>query len=331
MTFLVRRPLVAAVSAALLALSVAGCASREEAPEPVGDAADTSFPVTIEHRLGSTTLESRPERVLTVGWNDQDFVTALGVVPVGTREWFEDYGDLPWVSAETGGAEIPTFGGEIDFEAIAAARPDVILAIYEEFDQKVYDKLSRIAPTVLQPEEYGVDAMPWDEQTLLTGRALGMESDAEALVEEVDDTIARVAQEHPEFAEQTLVVDYGPSDEGHWLVPAGDPRRAIFDALGFATQEHEKDLSAERLDLLDSDVLFVFGASAGELEDPVFDSLDVVAEDRSLFVGWDAPLAGAMSYSGPLAMLYALDRIVPELVNATDGDPSTEVGDLDAA
>jgi len=231
---------IATFTVALAATMLAACGSTE--PEPTPSADDPAFPVTVEHRLGSTTIPARPERVLTVGWNDQDFVTALGVVPVGTREWFEDYGDFAWVSSATGGADIPTYGDEIDYEAIAAARPDVILAIYEEFNEKVYDKLSKIAPTVLQPEEYGVDAMPWDEQTLLIGHVLGLDEEAEELVAEVDDRVEQVVSEHPEWADQTLAVDYGPNDGGHWLVPAGDPRRALFDALGFRTQEHEKDL-----------------------------------------------------------------------------------------
>lgn len=320
---------IATFTVALAATMLAACGSTE--PEPTPSADDPAFPVTVEHRLGSTTIPARPERVLTVGWNDQDFVTALGVVPVGTREWFEDYGDFAWVSSATGGADIPTYGDEIDYEAIAAARPDVILAIYEEFNEKVYDKLSKIAPTVLQPEEYGVDAMPWDEQTLLIGHVLGLDEEAEELVAEVDDRVEQVVSEHPEWADQTLAVDYGPNDGGHWLVPAGDPRRALFDALGFRTQEHEKDLSAERVDLLDTDVLFVFGATADQMDDPLFRDLDVVSQDRTLYVSWDAPLAGAMSYSGPKAMLYALDAIVPRLVAATDDDPATEVGSLEAA
>lgn len=78
-------------------------------------------------------------------------------------------------------------------------------------------------------------------------------------------------------------------------------------------------------------MLFVFGATADQMDDPLFRDLDVVSQDRTLYVSWDAPLAGAMSYSGPKAMLYALDAIVPRLVAATDDDPATEVGSLEAA
>jgi iron-siderophore transport system substrate-binding protein len=42
--------------------------------------------VTIEHKFGSTTITKKPKRIVTVGWNDQDFALPLGEVPVSTRE-----------------------------------------------------------------------------------------------------------------------------------------------------------------------------------------------------------------------------------------------------
>lgn len=318
----------------MLLTSCGGSTEESGADDVSTSAKDPNFPVSLENRFGTTTIEKTPERVVTVGWNDQDFVLALGLVPVSIRDWFEEYSTYPWVTEVTGGADLPTFGDEIDYEKIAAARPDVILALatWDEINEKTYEKLSAIAPTVLQPPEYGTDALPWDVQTKITGQVLGLEDEADALVAEVEDRLEAVKNDHPEFAGQTLVVDYGPSDEGHWLVPAGDPRRALFDALGFEAQEHEGDLSTERLDLLEEDVLVVFGALPDDLAgDRSFTSLDVVSEGRTVFISWDSTLAGAMSYSGPQALLYALDQIVPQLANAADGDPATKVDVFEAA
>ena len=41
---------------------------------PVAD----TFPITIDHLYGSTTIEQAPERILTIGWSTQDAVIALG-------------------------------------------------------------------------------------------------------------------------------------------------------------------------------------------------------------------------------------------------------------
>lgn len=332
---LTRLPACLAIVAVLALLTSCGSTDKADTDDPATESSTQgAFPVTLENRFGSTTIDAEPERIVTVGWNDQDFVLALGVVPVSIRDWFEEYATYPWVTEVTGGAELSTFGDEIDYEKIAAARPDVILALatWDEISEKTYEKLSAIAPTVLQPTEYGTDALPWDVQTRITGQVLGLEDEADALVTKVEDRIDEVKSDHPEFAGQTLVVDYGPSDEGHWLVPAGDPRRALFDALGFEAQEHEGDLSTERLDLLDEDVLVVFGALPDDLAgDRSFTSLDVVSEGRTVYISWDSTLAGAMSFSGPQALLYALDQIAPQLANAADGDPGTKVDVFEAA
>ena len=326
-----RRALAVATAGLLAAATVTACASDEDkaaAPAASGSAA-AAFPVSIAHKFGSTTIEKQPERVLTVGWNDQDPVLALGVVPVSTREWFTEYPTYPWVKSALGDKKLTTFSAELNFEAIIKQQPDLILAIYETINKETYDKLSQIAPTVIQSADYADEQTPWDVQTLTTGKALGKSGEAQALVTTVKDKIDNAKAANPQFAGKTLVVDFGPEKGQHWLIPAKDPRRALFDALGFATQTESEDVSEERLDLLDRDVLFVNGATKKDmLASPAFSRLKVATEDRALYTSFSTPLGGALAYSGPNALLYALDVLVPQLKNATDGDPATKVTDL---
>lgn len=49
----------------------------------------------------------------------------------------------------------------------------------------------------------------------------------------------------------------------------------------------------------------------------VFAKLPVVVEDRTISTSFETPLAGALSYSGPDALLSALDELVPQLAAAT--------------
>ncbi|AGZ39867.1 ABC transporter substrate-binding protein [Actinoplanes friuliensis] len=329
-----RRALTVVAAGLLAATTVTACAADEDeaaAPAASGSAA-AAFPVSIEHKFGSTTIEEQPERVVTVGWNDQDPVLALGVVPVSTREWFTEYPAYPWVKDALGGKQLTTFSAELNFEAIIKQQPDLILAIYETINKETYDKLSQIAPTVIQSSAYADEQTPWDVQTLTTGKALGKSAEAQALVDKVNTKITEAKTANPQFAGKTLVVDFGPEKGQHWLIPAKDPRRALFDALGFAAQKESEDVSEERLDLLDEDVLFVNGATKKDmLTSPAFNRLKVVTEDRALYTSFSTPLGGALAYSGPNALLYALDMLVPELKNATDGDKTTAVTDLSDA
>ena len=91
----------------------------------------TAQSVTIEHKYGSTTVPETPTRVVTVGLVEQDALLALGVVPVGTTEWYgEQPGALwPWAQAEleTLGGELPTVVGGPSGSArgsVSAGRPD---------------------------------------------------------------------------------------------------------------------------------------------------------------------------------------------------------------
>jgi iron complex transport system substrate-binding protein len=318
------------LAAVLLAAALlAGCGGTADDDTPAAGPSSAAFPVSVAHKFGSTEIKAKPARIVTVGWNDQDYVLALGEVPVSTREWFEEYATYPWVAPKLQGKPLPTFSAEINYEAILKAQPDVIFAIYETITRETYDKLTQIAPTVIQSADYADEQTPWDVQTLTTGKALGKPAEAQALVDQVNARIDEAKAANPQFAGKVLVEDYGPENGQHWLIPAKDPRRALFDALGFTAQPEKDEISEERLDLIDRDVLFVNGATKPQmLKSPAFARLEVVTEDRTLYTSFDTPLAGALSYSGPEALLYALDKLVPQLTNATDGDPATTVTEL---
>jgi iron complex transport system substrate-binding protein len=73
-------------------------------------------------------------------------------------------------------------------------------------------------------------------------------------------------------------------------------------------------------------VLFVNGATKEQMmASPVFARLDVVQSDRTLYTTFDSNLGGALSYSGPKALLYALDQLVPQLSNAVNGRPIADL------
>jgi iron complex transport system substrate-binding protein len=290
-----------------------------------------AWPVAIENQFGTTEIPAEPERVVTVGFNDQDFVLALGVTPVGVRANLGDYdaATRPWAAEQLAGAELPTVGGaEIDVEAVAALEPDLIVGVYSFMDQAVYDQLSGIAPTLAQTDDHPDGATPWQEQTLLTGQALGREDEAQALVDDVEGRFAAVVQQNPDFAGKTLAVDFaGIADSAHHLMGADDLRTQFFTDLGFEVADTSTAVSQEQLPLLDRDVLIGGGYTKDEaLPDPLFAGLDVVSSDRTVyFGGYSTDLMGSLGYGSPLALPFLLDQVAPALAQAADGDPATVV------
>src|SRR5690606_27198554 len=130
-----------------------------------------------EHKFGTTTITEVPQRVVAIGFSDQDPLLALGVMPVAVRYWYGDTSNaiFPWAQDEAAGAEAVVLDmpfGNLNYEAILALQPDLISAVYSGITQEEYELLSQIAPTIAQPAEYTDFGMPWQETTRLIGAAL---------------------------------------------------------------------------------------------------------------------------------------------------------------
>jgi iron complex transport system substrate-binding protein len=298
-----------------------------------------AFPVTIEHKFGSTTISAPSERIVTVGLTEQDVLLALGIVPVGTTEWFGEYPGAIWPWAQDKlGDTIPEVVGDaatVNFEKIATLQPDLILALYAGLTAEQYDLLTQIAPTVAQPAAYVDYGIPWQELTRTVGRAVGQAEQAAALVTEVENRFAQERAEHPEFVGANAVT--ATPYEGIWVYGSEDVRGRFLTALGFELPagldeitgaEFGGNLSLERIDLLDVDVIVWLDATPGEgpLGEPLYQKLAVYSEGREIFLNsFNDELGGATSFVSVLSLPFQLDGLVPMLSAAVDGDPNTVV------
>ncbi|MEJ2868677.1 iron-siderophore ABC transporter substrate-binding protein [Actinomycetospora sp. OC33-EN08] len=311
------RPVAALVLGLVAALVLSACGGGSSEPAPAAAPAP-GFPVTITHKFGQTVIPTKPVRVVTVGYNDVDFALALGVVPVGQRENLGsfDAANRPWAQQALGGARPELVGSnQLDVEKIASLRPDLILGVYSYMERSDYDALSRIAPTVADPQD-GV-AVPWQEQTRITGQALGESGRAEQAIAGVEQKFADAKAANPQFAGKTIAVDLTAAGETNSL-GADDLRTQVFAGLGFAVPPTTASLSTEQLGELNKDVLAVFGADEATTRAiPTFNSLPVVAQNRVAFLGTETSLfAGAVGFSSPLSLPTAIDQMVPPLAQA---------------
>jgi len=332
-------PILLVVVGSLVALSAA-CSSSS--PTDAGPAASTvstesgAFPVGLTHKYGETTITSMPQRVVTVGLTDQDAVIALGLTPVGTTEWFGKHpGALwPWAAEANTGA-VPEVVGDasaIAFEKIAALRPDLILAVYSGLTQGDYDKLSQIAPTVAQPGNHVDYGVPWDEQTMTIGRALGQTAKATTLVDQVKQTFATAIAANPAFKGATGLVASKYSDSIAVYAPQ-DARGRLLAGLGFvqppeiaqlAGAEFSATISNERIDLLDVDALvWIVNDVTTDVPkyeaDPIYSQMAVHKGRHDVFVENESDLGGGLSFVSVLSLPDVLDQLVPKLASAVQG------------
>jgi len=321
----------------LLVLAPYGCGNGGD------DEAASGETRTIEHKYGTTEITEQPARVVSIGYNDQDAILALGVKPVAVRYWFGDESDaiFPWAEDEFTSArglesdpEILNMP-ELNFEKIAALEPDLILSVYSGITEDEYDTLSEIAPTVAQSGEYVDYGTPWQEQTRIIGRALGREERAEEVVADVEAQFAAAREQHPEFEGKSIVVASYAGNGLYDFNASEDIRSRIFTQLGsevleeideIAGEDYYAKIGGERLDLLDRDVLIWQlnpGDSRADIEQrPLVQQLEVIQEDRVVFV--EGVLYDALGFSTVLSIPYLLDKLVPQLAAAVDGDPETE-------
>ncbi|MEX0790921.1 MAG: iron-siderophore ABC transporter substrate-binding protein [Actinomycetota bacterium] len=297
-------------------------------------------PVTVEHKYGETTIPNRPSRVVTVGMVAHDPVLALGVVPVGiTSGEYSDrqvHGVWPWAQESLGDAKPEVLSTEeVNFERIAGLRPDLILAIYSGITEPEYGKLSQIAPTVAQSGDHPNYGTPWDEMTLVIGRALGRAEEAQALVAGVKDRFARARELHPEFAGRTAIYAGVLDAGGYYTETAGSSRVGILTSMGFElSQDFPSDkfyveIGPEQIDLFDRDVLlWEIGDAPGKRQaveaDALYQRLDVRTQGRDVFIE-DPVLAGGLAFISVLSLPFVIDALVPMLAAAVDGDPATKV------
>lgn len=338
----IRSAAAAVTVAALAALTLAGCATAStDTTGGAGAASDGGFPVTIEHAFGETVIESKPERVATVSWSNQEVPIALGVVPVGMAEvtWGDDDGDgiLPWVEDELEklDGETPVLFDEtdgIDFEAVADTAPDVILAAYSGLTQEEYDTLSKIAPVVAYPEvAWGTS---YQDMIRLNSQALGLADEGEALIDELEGEVDAALTNHPELADASVLFSYiDPSDFSQigfyttldtrpgFLADLGVPQPTVVAEESEGSDLFYTTVSAEQADrFADVDVFVTYGDASGSIipllqADPLLSQIPAIAEGRIAILEESTPLAASANPS-PLSIRWGIDEYFALLAGA---------------
>ncbi|MGO4205047.1 iron-siderophore ABC transporter substrate-binding protein [Rhodococcus sp. TAF43] len=330
---LTTRRKVATVVAALSATALLASCSSSTDSDSTTTASDGAFPVTIANTFGETTIESTPERIVTLGWNAEDVVYALGGTPVGMPKnsyGADENGVMPWLSDKYDPRETTLLDAtsSTPVEAIAALSPDAIMTPYEGFDEATYGQLSSVAPTVAYPGKAWQTT--WQDQTTLIGQAMGKSDEATKLIDGMNTMLADTAAAHPEFAGKTLSVINLDTTNGQVNVyKPTDPRVQVLTQLGFVNSpgveklaaESDPDsffatISAERITEVDADVVVVFVPDEGEAtKNPTYNSLGAVQRGSAVPLP-DTQVVAGLSRTGVLATPWVIDRIAPQLSEA---------------
>jgi iron complex transport system substrate-binding protein len=334
------------VVALICGLMTAACGSDDDTESAAVGGSESSttdeatFPQTVEHKYGSTTVNAKPERIVIVGLTEQDTVLQLGYQPIATTEWYGDHPSAVWPWAQDELTTKPTVLHPTDglqFEKIASLRPDLIIGVNAGLTRKDYDKLVKIAPTLAAGKGSYDYFSAWDQQVELISQALGKPEQGKALIQKVRDDYAKVAAEHPQFQGKTATFSQNAFYDGQLYVYPDSLGTDFLTMLGFtinpklakqgAKPGEQAAIAAEKLDVIDADVIVFATEKTQDIAElkkvPTFKHLEAIKGKHAVFT--DPTLSGAMYFLTPLALEYVLDKLPPALDEAVAGASPQEL------
>ncbi|WP_432077454.1 ABC transporter substrate-binding protein [Streptomyces sp. YPW6] len=255
------RALAAVSLTTVAALTLAACGSSGGSGSDSAPASDATR--TVKTAMGDVKVPKAPRRVVVLDTAELDSALTLGVKPVGATHADVASGFLNYLPKnQVAGIEDVGQMMTPNLEAIAGLKPDLILTSKIRHGDK-YAELSRIAPTVMT-ESTGY---PWKENFRVHAEALGKQAEAEMVTDGYADHVADVTKalggeekaaatevSMVRFVEGADIRIYGRKNYiATILADVGLGRPAITDQ---AKDGFSYDVSPERIDLADADVVF---------------------------------------------------------------------------
>ncbi len=297
-----------------VAASAAACGSKP------GEVADDGS-VTVKHVFGETKIPAPPKRVVSAGLTGQDDLLAVGIVPIAVTDWFggEPFGVWPWAQPKLGGAQpvVLSLADGVPVDQIASLKPDLIVATNAGLDQDTYNKLTAVAPTIAQSDQFAFFE-PWKTQATTIGQAVFKHDEMQALIAAVEEKFAAAGTNNPRFAGKRVLLLGGRLEKDAVQVAAPSWRTDFLTQMGFALADTGgASIPRDRMPgvLGSADVLIWTTESDEEqtalLADPAVTQLGA---KRNVFTGKE--VAGAIAFASPLSYPLVADQLPARIAHA---------------
>ncbi|MDM5153781.1 iron-siderophore ABC transporter substrate-binding protein [Bacillus sp. DX1.1] len=255
-----------ALLSALFLVFIAACGSNEVSKEKTDSKSNKEQAYTVKHAMGETKITKTPKRVVVLTNEGTEAILSMGVKPVGAvKSWLGN----PWydhIESDMKGVEVVGVEHEVNLEKIASLKPDLIIG-NKVRQEKVYDKLSAIAPTVFSDTLSG----DWKENFKLYAKALNREEEGNKVLSKFDAHLEDIKQKLGDKVNQEVsVVRFMAGTSRIYYTDSFSG--VIFDQLGFKRVKQQKelftanskfgnlaiDVGKEMIPKMDGDVLFYF-------------------------------------------------------------------------
>jgi iron complex transport system substrate-binding protein len=322
------RTLPAALLSGILALGGLTACGSDDSSDSAGTSAasasdgasdSASWPVTVDHVRGSSTIKEKPERIVVLHEAAVDPVLSLGLEPVAMFQIQGGDDSMPWLKGKIDFPEDAALTADraANPEAVAKYDPDLIIVGDVYADDAKWHELENIAPTLVY--DWPTDGPAW--RPILDGvaKATGREDKAAEVKKDYDNRVGEIQKEFPGIDGMTY--NSAMLNKGQLVYSTN----SLFEDLGMVQAERQRKagargtVSMERLDELDGDLLVIYDPSDEKqklTDNPQFQGLKSV-KDGAL-VWQDMALGYAVTTaSGPMSLDWAVDHIRPQLEAAT--------------
>jgi iron complex transport system substrate-binding protein len=285
--------------------------------------------VTIKHQFGETTIAAPPKRVVSAGFTEQDDLLAVGVIPIAITNWWGDqpFATWPWAQGRLAAAQpvVLSLDNGIEFDKIAALKPDLIVATNAGVDQDGYNRLSGIAPTIPQTADQPFFE-PWKVQATAIGEAVFQADQMKSLIADVDRKFTDVASANSQFKDKKVLLVQGTFYQDSMVATLPGWRTEFLTQMGFAIPDSIKQFGIDdhraviprdkAVDALGAVDALIWTTESDEEQarleaDKTFQQLRSTISRRNVYTGKD--LSGAIAFSSPLSLPVVAAQLPPLL------------------
>ncbi len=278
--------------------------------------------------MGETCVPENPQRIVSLYTTPLANLLAFGLKPIamtpvtGVEEEFPSY-----IADQVNGIElIEEVSYEPSLEGIAQLKPDLILGW--TLHRKIYSLLSKIGPTLLLSQDIAESPdAHWQKYTNYLAIALNKQEKAQQIFAEYDRRIAKLKTALGDrYSNKTISVAHVSDEYGTEAYAINSFPGSILSDLGLQRPQSQstsqpdgtiKAISAERLELIDGDLLFVLTFSDRDrqmlddlLNKPLWQKLKAVQNGKVY------PVDGyTWGVANPLTANAVIDDLYKSLVN----------------
>ena len=251
--------LKAIVATCMTAMMFVGCASNGTANEDK----TTENTVTVTDVRGDVEIPADPQRIVDLSGNS-DILSILGYDVVGTANSDAyDYTKFPSYLEETlSGAKILGYSMQdtMDVEAVMNLNPDLI--VISTVQEKMYDALSEIAPTVM----IQLEALNWKDDVRTLAKVFNKEDVANEWIANYENKAKEAGDKiKAEYGEDTTYLSFLASGGQFFIFDGAGFGDVLYNDMGLAKpagMPEQTDISLpvvtyEGLAAIQSDYIFV--------------------------------------------------------------------------